>query len=208
MSGQFDKYLIEKAKIFRALGHPVRLIILNLIREKPRHGQELATILSLNPATVSHHLAALSSVGMVASKKEQYYQVFSLVKENLAKTLDEMIDLPADQMIDSVREDAYKKKVLRTFFHNDILIDIPAQRKKQQIILEEIANAFEFDRKYSEKEVNHVLVDFYEDVASLRRGLIDFGLMERSRGEYWRVKKPPDILPESNTLPNKENRTE
>ncbi|NMC13196.1 MAG: metalloregulator ArsR/SmtB family transcription factor [Chloroflexi bacterium] len=205
MSEQVDKNLAERAKVFRALGHPMRLILLNLIREKPRHGQELAAILSLNPATVSHHLAALSNAGMVVSTKDQYYQIFSLVKENLAKTLDEMIYIPSAQMMDSVKEDAYKKKVLRTFFHNNILLAIPAQRKKQQIILEEIANAFEFNRKYSEKEVNHILVDFYEDVASLRRGLIDFGLMERSQGVYWRIKKPSDPLPESSLLTNKED---
>lgn len=64
---------------------------------------------------------------------------------------------------------------------------IPAQLKKRLIILEQLAQEFEPEREYSEHEVNQVLLEFHEDVASLRRGLISHGFMERERGVYWRV---------------------
>jgi ArsR family transcriptional regulator, arsenate/arsenite/antimonite-responsive transcriptional repressor len=189
MNTEFEKDLENKAKLFKALGHPMRLIILNLIKERPRHGQELATILSLNPATISHHLTALVQAGLLSTRKDQYYQVFSTVPDSLEKPLSELVYLPAAQWTESVKEDAYKKKVLRAFMHDGVLSAIPAQRKKQQIILEEIVQAFEYERRYTEKEVNHILVDVNEDVAALRRGMIDFGLMERSQGIYWRNRK-------------------
>lgn len=189
MNAEFEKELENKAKIFKALGHPMRLIILNLIKEKPRHGQELATILSLNPATISHHLAALTQAGLLSTQKEQYYLMFSLVAEPLERPLSETIYFPASQLMESVKEDAYKKKVLRTFMRDGVLTAIPAQRKKQQIILEEMINAFEFRRQYTEKEVNHILIDFNDDVAALRRRMIDVGLMQRSQGIYWRSEK-------------------
>ncbi len=192
MDSEFEKDLENRAKLFKALGHPMRLIILNLIKERPRHGQELATILSLNPATISHHLAALVQAGLLSTRKDQYYQVFSLEVASLDKPLSEMAYLPVTQLMESVKEDAYKKKVLRAFMHDGVLSAIPAQRKKQQIILEEIVKAFEYERRYTEKEVNHILVDVNEDVAALRRGMIDFGLMERSQGLYWRVRKKPE----------------
>ncbi len=195
MNPQFEKDLENRAKLFKALGHPMRLIILNLIRERPRHGQELATILSLNPATISHHLTALTQAGLLSTRKDQYYQVFSLKADSLEKSLSDIITLPAVQLMEGVKEDAYKKKVLRTFMHDGILTTIPAQRKKQQIILEEIINAFEFGRRYTEKEINHILLEFNEDVAALRRGMIDFGLMERSPGIYWRSENKLDESP-------------
>ena len=52
------------------------------------------------------------------------------------------------------------------------------------------AELFEFGRTYTEKEVNFILLDVHEDVASLRRGLIEEKLMERDHGIYQRVEKP------------------
>ena len=56
--------LEERAQLFKALGHPARLLMLNLIQQKPRHGEELAAILNLKPATVSHHLSKLAEAGL------------------------------------------------------------------------------------------------------------------------------------------------
>ena len=55
-----EQNLDAKANLFKALGHPARLLILNLIKRQPRHGEELAVILMLNPATVSGWAAARS----------------------------------------------------------------------------------------------------------------------------------------------------
>jgi len=66
------------------------------------------------------------------------------------------------------------------------LTGIPAQLKKRAIILERLVLEFEPDRPYTELEVNQTLVDFHEDVATLRRGLIEHKLMEREHGVYRR----------------------
>jgi len=34
-----EQNLEARAELFKALGHPVRLLILNLIKIKPRHGE-------------------------------------------------------------------------------------------------------------------------------------------------------------------------
>ena len=46
---------------------------------------------------------------------------------------------------------------------------------------------FEPGRPYPEREVNHILLDFNEDVATLRREMIDHGLMKREKGIYERI---------------------
>jgi hypothetical protein len=183
--------LEARAQLFKALGHPVRLLILNLVRMKPRHGEELAAILNLNPATISHHLAKLSGVGLLESKKDQYYQTYSLVGSALEKTLSEIVHLPQPDLPTDVEEDAYRNKVLETFFKHGRLTRIPTQLKKRVIILEKIVQEFEPEREYSEYEVNVMLLDFHEDVATLRRELVDNELLEREKGIYRRTPEPP-----------------
>ena len=106
--------LARRADFFKALGHPVRLLILNLVRQKPRHGEELALILSLNPATVSHHLAILAEAGILVSRRDQYYQTYSLVGEALRPTLAETAFLTQPRMGKNIAQNAYQDKVLGT----------------------------------------------------------------------------------------------
>jgi hypothetical protein len=98
-----------------------------------------------------------------------------------------MVHLPQPDLQSEVEEDAYRKKVLNTFFRHGYLNRIPSQLKKQYIVLEKIVEEFEPDHAYSEREVNYILLDFHEDVATLRRLLISFKLMEREGGIYKRV---------------------
>jgi hypothetical protein len=52
-----------------------------------------------------------------------------------------------------------------------------------------VVNAFERDVKYTEKQVNEILARYNADTSSLRRGLIEYRLMQReSNGSaYWRI---------------------
>ena len=181
-----EKNLETRAALFKALGHPVRLLILNLVKMRPRHTEELATILLLKPATVSFHLSQLAKVGLLRTEKDQYYQMYSLDGQVLRKPLSDIVFMAQPDLAAEVEEDAYRKKVLETFFRRGRLTQIPAQHKKWQIILEKLTEEFEPDREYTEREVNQVLVEFNDDVAGLRRGLVDSGLMIREAGTYRR----------------------
>jgi ArsR family transcriptional regulator len=184
---RYEESLEARADLFKALGHPARLLIVNLMKIKPRHGEELAAILKLKPATISHHLAKLARAGLLSSRKHQYYQVYSLVPAMLEKTIGELTSPAEPGPGIGAREDAYREKVFRTFFRHGRLVSIPAQLKKRQIILERLVEEFEPERDYTENEVNRTLVEFHEDVASLRREMISFKLMTRSRGIYRRL---------------------
>jgi len=188
-----EQDLEARAELFKALGHPARLLILNLVKQKPRHVEELAAILKLSPATVSHHLAKLSQAGLLRSEKDQYYQTYSPAGALLDRTLAELILVPQPMLTHQVEEDAYRQRVLDTFLRQGRLVSIPAQHKKRQIILARLAEEFEPDRKYTEREVNQILVEFHDDVASLRRGLIEHKLMQRENGIYWHISGAPPL---------------
>ncbi len=183
----FEENLEARAQLFKALGHPVRLLILNLVQIKPRHGEELAAILSLKAATISHHLAKLTGVGLLKSKKDQYYQTYSLSGDLLEREIGEVVRLPQPGLAAEVEEDAYRNKVLRTFFRHGRLTRIPSQLKKRLVILSKIVQEFEPEREYPVREVNQILLEFHDVVATLRRELIVHELLEREQGIYCRV---------------------
>jgi hypothetical protein len=186
-----EENLEARAQLFKALGHPVRLLILNLVQMKPRHGEELATILNLKPATISHHLTKLTNVGLLKSRKDQYYHTYSLVGDMLKKTLGEVVRLPQPGLVAEVEEDAYRKKVLKAFFKHGRLTRIPTQLKKRLIVLEKVILEFDPDRTYTELEVNQVLLEVHEDVATLRRELVNYGFLDREKGIYRQVSEHP-----------------
>jgi ArsR family transcriptional regulator, arsenate/arsenite/antimonite-responsive transcriptional repressor len=188
---QAELNLEARANLFKALGHPTRLLMLNLIKLRPRHTEELASILRLSAGTVSHHLSMLTEAGLLSSSKEQYYQNYALRDGLLEKTLAEVVSMPQPGLEKNVSGNAYTTKVLRTFFKGGRIIKIPAQRKKLLVILGEIVKAFELGRTYTEREVSIVLSEYHDDFATLRRGLIEAGLMTRKDGIYQRVKTEP-----------------
>ncbi len=50
-----------------------------------------------------------------------------------------------------------------------------------------VAGKFEVGSTYPERAVNEILKRHHPDYASLRRALVDHGLMQRESGLYWRV---------------------
>lgn len=67
-----------KANLFRVLGHPARVRILELLRDGERSVGALQAELELDSGGTSQHLAALKRIGLVESRREGtsvYYRV-------------------------------------------------------------------------------------------------------------------------------------
>lgn len=79
--------------------------------------------------------------------------------------------------------------MINAFFEYGKLKSIPAQHKKERIVLEVIVQAFEFDRIYSEREVNIIIADYHDDFCTIRRDMIGERLLARDTEGYWRVKE-------------------
>lgn len=81
-------------------------------------------------------------------------------------------------------------KVLRTFVRDGRLVQLPTQQSRKRIVLDVICQDFEPGERYSEREVNRRLRVWHDDVASLRRWMVDLGHLDRDGGEYWRSGGP------------------
>ncbi|HZO96948.1 MAG TPA: metalloregulator ArsR/SmtB family transcription factor [Gaiellaceae bacterium] len=67
-----------KANLFRVLGHPARVRVLELLHEGERSVGALQAELGLDSGGTSQHLAALRRIGLVESRREGtsvYYRV-------------------------------------------------------------------------------------------------------------------------------------
>ena len=173
--------------LFKCLADKSRLQILQSLAMEDMYVERLSERLSLTPPTISFHLKKLAEAGLVRSYRTQYYAMYALNREMLERRMLDLIEQPsAEADAQAQRDEAYRQKVLKAFFEYGKLRSIPAQKKKERIVLEEILKAFEHGRTYTEREVNIILADYFDDFCTLRRDMIGEGLLTRENGMYWR----------------------
>jgi DNA-binding transcriptional ArsR family regulator len=74
---------VDLVLLLRALGDDTRLRALRLIAERPRSTQELAPLVGISEAGLSKHLRQLAQAGVVTSRRDGYYVLYSIVPERL-----------------------------------------------------------------------------------------------------------------------------
>ena len=70
--------------VLRALGNDTRLRALRLIAERPRSTQELARLVGISEAGLSKHLRQLSAAGLVTTRREGYYVLYTVLRDRIA----------------------------------------------------------------------------------------------------------------------------
>lgn len=179
---------LQAINLFKCLADKSRIQILKSLMEEDMYVERLAERLNLTPATISFHLKKLIDAGAVTSRKEQYYTVYAINGDVFnVSILDILREKSEEKNLQDEREEAYRKKVLDAFFEYGKLKSIPAQRKKELIVLKEIAKSFEPGRDYTEREVNIIIADFHDDFCTIRRDMISEHILVRDKGMYRKV---------------------
>jgi len=80
-----------------------------------------------------------------------------------------------------------RMEIINKFFKNNQLHVIPSKEKYKIVILNFLIEKFNPNKQYTEPEINQVLKSFYPDFAILRRYLVDYKLLDRSKDcrLYW-----------------------
>ncbi len=178
--------------LLKALADETRLKVIGLLATRAHTVEQLAETLGLRASTVSHHLARLAEVGLVSARPSSYYNVYRFEPQALAHAATLLSEKaqqapPPAEVPPPFAEDTVVKRYLGP---DGRLRALPAQQKKRLIVLRHCLAAFEPGRRYTQNEVNDILREFSaEEYVTLRRYLIDYGLMDREPGggEYWRV---------------------
>lgn len=166
-----------------ALLDPTRLMVAGALVGAQRTAGEVASHTGLDREKVLTAIGTLRQAGLVEADGDRYSLPAAALRDLAAQVSDPVA--PMDPYIGAGMSDE-ERVVLSRFFRGRSLVEIPTSRAKRLVVLERIALEFDLGRRYPESAVNDVLRVFHPDVAALRRHLVDEGLLDRDRGEYWR----------------------
>lgn len=79
--------LAQLVDVYKALGHPVRLRILAMLRTGELCACQITAVLKLAPSTVSAHLGELRRAGVVVERKEGRWVIFRHADDAQARAL-------------------------------------------------------------------------------------------------------------------------
>jgi hypothetical protein len=95
-------------------------------------------------------------------------------------------------------EDRKFATLLAAFVPDGRLVRLPAKRVRRRRVLEHIAGSIEPGRRFPEREIDAVLRAWCAggevDHVTVRRYLVDEGLLSRENGVYWRSGGWVDVL--------------
>lgn len=170
--------------ILRSLADPERLGIAGALAREELSPSLLSERLDIPLARVRRHLNRLTATGVVRLKDDR--ATYRLDPETL-RWAAEQVGPPRDPGLALGAANEDEATVLRTFFRDGRLTEIPMKASKRRIVLERIAIEFDAGTRYEEREVNGILGRFHTDHAALRRSLVDEGFLTRDHGIYWRT---------------------
>ena len=107
-----DVYEMQ-AEICKALGHPVRLKILDLIGEQEKNHSELCQELDLPKANVSQHLNVLKDAGVILVRKEGLFLHYKLALVEVKKACSLIREILLQQIAHHEARQAFVKKELK-----------------------------------------------------------------------------------------------
>ena len=78
------------ARRFRVLGEPMRIRLLDRLRDGEATVNELADVIGASQQNVSKHLALLAEVGIVARRKERTHVYYRIVDEGVFRLCEDV----------------------------------------------------------------------------------------------------------------------
>lgn len=189
--GSMLEYLLNMNPAFTGLSE-VQKQLLSLMAEG-LSDKEAAKKLGVAQSTIRNHRFKLR-------EKEKQARLFLSIMDLLSKNTERKISsMDKDDLCDAHKtattlDDRYnisdkeRESIIKSYIsENGGLKSYPVKEKKKIIVLSEIAKNFFKGKVYPEKEINRILKRIYEDYATLRRALIEYGFLDRTNdgSSYW-----------------------
>lgn len=179
---------MEIAATMRALLDPDRLAVAGALAGRALDTDGLVAATGCERRVVLSALGELRSTGLVVYVDGRYELDRDALQHTAQMAAD--LDVPMDPVIGFGMTDD-EQQILARYFSGRLLAEIPAHRAKRLIVLQRLALEFDVGRRYPEPSVDEILGAFHPDRASLRRGLVDEGLLSRGQiggtTQYWRT---------------------
>ena len=178
-----EQYQDELKSFMKSMADPERIKIAGLLGVETLSVTDLSEQLGMEPHDVQRHLDQLAANGLIHEEGSLYRldakKVEKLTRQVLAQSHPPALEFEGDE---------FEVKTLRSYFSRDgSLKSIPTQQKKLMVILNYLARDFQPGVRYPESQVNQMLRKYHDDTATLRRNMVDNGILSREKGIYWRV---------------------
>jgi hypothetical protein len=186
--GGIFRHLLENDSKYNTITEKQKEL-LGLI-QKGLSDQAIAQKLGITASTVRHQRFSFREK---AKQAKLYLSLYELATEGSSSDQDTLIPIhEGANMIDDryVITMEEREKILSAVFKSLSPLKLKlfsAKEKKKIVTLQKIMEQFEKGKIYTEKEVNQILKDIYDDFPTIRRYLIEYGFMERSKDcrDYW-----------------------
>ncbi|WP_156754201.1 DUF2087 domain-containing protein [Actinokineospora pegani] len=179
---------MDAADVVRVLAEPDRLKVFSALALGAGDLDEVVRRTGLGAKVAAKALGKLREAGLADG-----FSVRDGVLKQAARA-----QAGARQPEDHGYADPAQEAVIRTFFRDGKLAAMPAAAGKRRLVLEHIAQSFSPGERFPEREVDAVLRAWTDgtpgDHATLRRHLVDAGLLTRDAGAYWRSGAWVDVL--------------
>lgn len=189
--GSTLEYLLNMNPSFIGISEVQRELL--ILMAEGLSDKEIAIKLGVAQSTIRNHRYKLR-------EKEKQTRLFLAMMELISSSTNKKINiLDKDALCDAHKtattiDDRYnitdkeRENTIKNYMdENGAIKTFPAKEKKKIIVLSEIVKHFSKGKKYSEKEINRILQRIYEDYATLRRALVEYGFIERTNdcSSYW-----------------------
>ncbi len=152
--------------------------------------KEIAKILNISQSTVRHQRFMFREK---AKQAKLFLAIYEKVMDKKILDNDRIVAVHNNAtMVDDryVVTEKEMAEILENSFYSLIPLKLkifPRKEKKKIIILKKISEQLEPKKRYTEVELNFILKSIYEDYAVIRRYLVDYGFLERTKDstEYW-----------------------
>lgn len=154
---------------------------------------EIAKQLGVTPSTVRHQRFVFRERAKAA---KLFLAVWTLAEEGKQnRTAQETLLAPHEgaKMVDEryVITEEENQKILENVFYSlePLRLKVFSKKEKKKIvILRQVAAQFESGRTYTEREVNEILKAIWDDFATMRRYLVEYGYLDRAAdgSSYWK----------------------
>ena len=142
----------------------------------------IAQRLGISNSTVRNHRFKLK-------EKERQAKVFLSIMAHLEEQ-DFVLPHTGATMLDDrfAITSEEREKIIATYFDQDgVIHQFPSKEKRKIVVLSVLAHKFDSQKNYSDSAVNDILKQFIADYVSVRRYLIEYGFMQRTKDgkTYW-----------------------
>ena len=160
-----------------SLAEPSRLRTYSAVVLGARTPEQIAGVTGLDNAAIHKAVQRLTKTGLLTSADDGLHADEDVFKTAVRTGRPEREPLHPDPAHDAI---------LKAFIRDHQLTGFPTVPAKTRIVLEYLVNSFAPGRTYPEAEVNTILNTWHPDHATLRRQLVDAGLLTRTNNSYQR----------------------